>query len=393
MKSSLSGLSALIAVATLLGALLLAVSNDSGGFLPNFGLLLASWAIGVGNILVFFLNLLRWRLHGAPLWLRCVVGMQALPALACLGMLGRGAYGAWRDSQANAQVTEILEAISADDLLRMARAKAACKLRCSARLSLNEQLSRAAQKGSYRVAVQLIGQSAHVSSDLGEPERDQHTCDGLYLPGLDALSIAVARNDLRMVRLLWPVSDAGSRRLALWTAAQTDRLAMLQWLVQAGVPLNIRGKILDENSTLLVAAASGGAAHVGQWLIESKDMSANALVNGPSPVWAIYGFVSEVEVTSEAGILLRLLVAHGAAIDAPNYRGEWPLEEAVRLQNKAVAKLFLDAGANPTLLNSTQRTAMEALLAQADEAPYERQRSEDCIDTHDSVPSGTSGSP
>lgn len=396
MKSSLSALAMFAAVVTLFGALWLAIGNTSDWFLPNLGLWLAAWVLGLGNVLVLLLNVLRWRFWGAPSWLLGIMGLQALPAAVCLGILGYGAYGMWRDSQVTVQVVRIDDAIVADDPQRLTQAQAACGALCAARLSLNEQLLRAAEDGSSRVADQLIRQTARVSSDLGQPERDERTCDGLYLVGLNALSIAAARNDLRMVRLMWPVSDTGSRRRALWTAAQTDHLAMVQWLVGAGVPLSIRGDILDENNTLLVAAASGAAVHVGQWLIESRHMPVDAILEGPdpytgtAPVWALFMFMSEVGVTHEAVDLLRLLAAHGADVDVRERQGDSPLEEAVRLGQKRIARLLLNAGANPARLDAAQRAAMDKLLSQPDEVPYDGRPSPNCIVAHDAAPVGVS---
>lgn len=374
MKGVLKSLSVGIAGVTLGGALLLAATNDSGGFLPNLGLSLAAMLMALGNGLTFLSNVLLWRLYGVPRWLKGVVVVQALPALACLALVGHWGYREVLASRASAQRMAVFEAIRADDATRLARATSACGKQCADSYPLDERLLDAAYADADRVMVRLVAQSARVRSGLGTPSREMRTCEGLYLPMLDALGVAVAYDDAPMLQLLLPVSDAGSRRSALWLAAQLDRLEMVKRLAKAGVPLDIRGQILDEDQNLLVAAASGGAVQTGRWLIETQHMPVdiactrgdNGCSNGPLKAW--YRFVSETGASPHAAAFLDLLLAHGIRLD-DNPAVDALVQDAVRMQRKDLAQLFVDAGFNIARVDESRRQALRSLLAQPD-APY-----------------------
>ncbi|MHA6575435.1 hypothetical protein [Pseudomonas yamanorum] len=368
MKRLIAFFSTIIAAITLIVAISFFFSKEGGGFFVGLGTAFALLSLGMGNLVVFALNALYWRLYGLPWWLRSIVILQALPAVVFFVGIGRTLYDQVLDSRAYFQRTQIMRAIEADDSELLLSAQVECAQACTARYSLNEQLLDAADEGSLRVAAQLVDGSARVASKLGEPSRDMRTCEGLFLPLNDALSFAVARDNEAMARLLLPVSDEGSRRKALWLSAQLDRMNMLQLLVQAGVPLDIRGAVLDENNTLLVAAASGAALQVGRWLIESAHMPVNAIQNGPdpfhglAPLAALFSFASEVGSSPRTSPFLNLLVEHGAAIDAPILSGVTMLQEAVRTEQKGQATLLLNAGANPGLLDVSTRKTLNALL-------------------------------
>jgi hypothetical protein len=111
--------------------------------------------------------------------------------------------------------------------------------------------------------------------------RSYHTCEGLYLPSLNSLEFSIVRGDPAGMELLLPASEERWLRKAAWLAARFDRLELLQRLLEAGVPLSLRGEILDENRTLLNAAASGAALSVGAWLLEEQRFDPDGDPDGP----------------------------------------------------------------------------------------------------------------
>jgi ankyrin repeat protein len=205
------------------------------------------------------------------------------------------------------------------------------------------------------------------------------------MPSANALELAVALNDPGMLALLLPVSDESARRSALWRAAELNQLKLVQFLVQAGVPLSIRGDILDQNNTLLVAAASGGALDVGRWLIDSRHFPVNALVDGPdpyegeAPLHALFRFMMDVHKSPRTPLFLRMLVEHGVDINASFDSAGTLLQEAVRIGDKDIARQLLDAGARKSLLDPARQAALAALLAKPDERDYSPQPREGCV--------------
>jgi len=385
MKAVLGALIALVALAALAlgGALLL--SESHGGMFPGLAAALGWLVLAAGNLLVLALNLLYWRLYGAPRWLRWVVVVQAVPAAATLVLAGMQLYGNWQDSRAADQRAAVYRAIRADDAQRLLAAQHDCGARCAAQYLVNAQLLDAADAGAQVVASTLVGQHAVVSIQLGRESMDLRTCEGGFLPGLNALGVAVARHDLAMVDILFPASDQGARRAALWLAARLDHLDLVQVLSAKGVPLSIRGPVLPQNDTLLVAAARGAALTVGQWLIETRHMPVDAIVSGPdpypgtAPVQALMSYASEVPGSPRIAPFLSMLVQHGAYIDARDSRGKTPLEEAIGSHEQRSARLLLDAGAQTGLLSAQEKTQLQKLLAQPEEPRYPPPDGSGCV--------------
>lgn len=385
MKTVLAALIVLVALAALAlgGALVLLESH--GGMFPGLAMALGWLVLAAGNLLVLVLNLLYWRLYGAPRWLRAVVAAQALPAVATLVLAGVQLFGGWQDGRASDQRQAIYQAIRADDAQRLLAAQHDCDERCAALYLADAQLLDAADVGAQTVASTLVGQHASVSSHMGREAMDLRTCEGSLLPGLNALSVAVARHDLAMVDILFPVSDKGARQEAMWLAAQLDHLDLVQDLAAKGVSLSVRGPVLAQNDTLLVAAARGAALTVGKWLIETRHMPVDAIVDGPdpypgtAPVQALMSYASEVPDSPRIAPFLAMLAEHGAYIDARNSRGETPLEGAVKSHEQRSAKLLLDAGAQAGLLSAREKTALHELLAQPEEPRQPAPDSTGCV--------------
>lgn len=385
MKTLLAALIILVAVASLALGFSLVLAEDHGGMFPGMAAALGWLLLAAANLLVLVLNLLYWRLYGAPRWLRIVIAVQLIPATVTLVLLCMQLYGNWQDGRAGDQRQALFHVIQSDQAARLAAAQQGCGKRCSALYLRNAQLLDAAQVGALKVAQVLVGQHAVVSSRLGQETVDLRTCEGNYLPGLDALEVAVARHDAAMVDLLFPVSDDGARRSALWLAAQLDHLDLVQSLAAKGVPLTIRGPVLAQNDTLLVAAASGAALGVGKWLIETRHMPVDAIGDGPdpypgtAPLRALMAFQSQVPDSPRIAPFLAMLVAHGADIDARDSRGKTALQNAIQEQDERAAQLLLGAGAQAALLSADEKTALDKLLARPDEPHYPSPDSPGCV--------------
>lgn len=371
-----------------LGAGLLAgvaglAANSTGGMFPNLAVTLGLLGLGLGNTLSFLCNLLAWRLGANSRRLRLLLAVQALPAIVFAAFACKAAWDNWQDHRGSQQRSAIWNAVRADDTDALSAALRACGAVCRDGTTPESLLMDAAEAGAHRVASHLITQGATVGAGLTSPSRSLRTCEGRYLPSLSTLSVAIARRDDALVAMLLPISDTAARREAMWTAASLDRLDAVQALAAHGVPLSLRGRVLDENDTLLVAAASGAASTVGQWLIDTQGLPVDAIENGPdpypgtAPITALFDFMRDTQ-SPRAAAFLRLLRTHGANLDAPRRDGVTVLQEAVRLDRKPVAALLVEAGADPARLLAAERARLTELLASPDEPPY-AERTKGCV--------------
>lgn len=345
----------------------LIVTDSHSGFIPDLGTWLGVWLLALGNIASLVLNGVFWLAYRRPAWLRPVLFVQALPALFAIGVLVDSALSDARATEAFEQRRALSEAIEGDDVAAVQSARGRCNQRCQDSFPPASQLGWAANHSADRVAFELLDENPGLRVAYGAGSWQFETCDGATLFASDALTLAVIRGDSRLVERLLPRSDEGSRRAALWTAARLDRLALVHQLLDGGVPLSIRGPILDENETLLVAAAEGGAVETGRWLLEAQHLPVDAPAKGPdpypgeSPVHALLREPAGSAPRSRA--FLGLLVSHGVDLDAPLKAGGTLLGEAAGRRNLRAVRLLLDAGADPALLDAEQRAALDELLA------------------------------
>ncbi|HEU0231036.1 MAG TPA: ankyrin repeat domain-containing protein [Burkholderiaceae bacterium] len=370
MKSLFAALIILVALIALAIGVPLILQPDTGGFLSGIGVVLGLVFLAAGNLLVLALNLAFRHFYGAPRWLRVLIRIQLVPAAVSLVMLAVQLYDSWQEGRAADQHVALYLAIKSNDVGRFDQAQRQCGKQCSSDYSLNAQLLDAADTRAGNVAEALIRQHAKVSTELGQATVSLRTCEGDYLADLNALGVAVARHDASMVDELFPVSDKGARRKALWVAARLNHLDLVKDLAAKGVPLTIRGPILNENDTLLVAAASGAALEVGKWLLDTQYMPVNAILGGPdpypgtSPLQALMRFQSSAPDSPRIKPFLQMLVAHGAKLDVRDREGRTPLQEAIRMKDKRLAQMLLSVGAGKSSLTAEEGKALEALLAQ-----------------------------
>lgn len=391
-RIGLLALSIAIAALSVISALWLWLTSGSG-FLSDLGKVLAWMLLGLGNVVCLLLNLAylwvsrrssRAKPGAGPgrTWVKAIAGLQAAPALYFCVMVGKEVLDQYGEDRAYRQMAAVREAIGRDDLGGYARAGEACGQRCREGFSREAHLLHAARHRAYGVAALLLSREVRVRAGLDAAATDLRTCEDDYLPTVSTLAVAVANDDVQMFELLLPASDEAARRDALWMAAQLDRLELLQSMEEAGLPLSIRGRVLDENGSLLVAAAGGAALRTGRWLIEARGMPVHAIQGpdrypGTSPLSALMHFAQETD-SPRIAPFLQLLLDHGADVDERRRDGLTWLQEAVRIRDKKLAQLLLQAGASRQLLEPEQAAQLDELLSSADREPWRRDL-EDCI--------------
>ncbi|NUU03453.1 hypothetical protein [Herbaspirillum robiniae] len=364
---------AILAAGVVVGAGLsiLEMLQPSGGWFAGMGYVLGLMALAAGNLLSWLLNAICRALGDRRKWLCTLLAAQTLPALLCLGYGGVELWGMRQDGQALERGAAVREAVRRDDVAALDAALGHCDAACqgTANARPDALLLLAADAGAPRAAQRLVAQGAKVSWGLNAPGMDLRSCEGLYLPGVNALGVAAARKDDAMLRLLLAASDEDGRYAALRTAAALDRLDAFEALLAAGVSLP-RGAPFDgPHDHLLAVAASGASIQVARRLLAAPPAPVTPAV-AQAALAALFRFMNDTDGQPRAVEFARLLTAPGADIDAP-YQGEASLlAEAVRVKRKDVATLLLQAGASRARLPRERREALQALLAGPDEAPW-----------------------
>ncbi|SDV51133.1 hypothetical protein SAMN05216551_11554 [Chitinasiproducens palmae] len=367
----------ILAVSLIVGGLL-AASPGNGGFFPGLGAALGMQALGAGNCLSFFLNAVCWGSGFRPRWLRLLLLIQAVPALFYAGWAVSALWTGGLEQSAYAQRRAIEDAIGKDDLPALLRAREACSKRCQALSNQHDDLLVATWASSHHVATYLVGRGARVSVGNWYPSQtDLRTCEGSYIPNPMPLSVAVAKRDMDMMRLLLPVSDAYARSEALQLAARLDRLDLVTFLSSNGIPLQ-RGGPGQRGDHLLVAAASGAAMHVGKWLLTAQPVAIEH-AEMQKATEALYAFMDNVQVARSLDFA-RMLKANGADFNAA-FRGEPSfLDEAIRTKRKDIAQVLLAVGVDSSRLSPARVAALSELLHEPDK-PFYNARTEGCFET------------
>lgn len=376
---------------TVVAALACFFGMGRGDFGGDWGLLFAGAVLFIGNLFSCALNAAYLRRVAAPLWLKGVVALQAVPVLAGAAMAGNGIADMRAESRSRAQGQVVMNAVAADDTAAFESAWAECDEDCRRyQGGPPNVLYRAADASAHGVVRLLVAPPYSVRVAPLQWKHTERTCDGDELLVADALNAAVMRKDKGAVGLILPAADDLSRRSALWLAARLDRLEMIQELVRAGVPLGVRGEVLDQNESLLVAAADGAALRVGRWLIEEQSMPVDAIRNGPDSLsgsWPLRqalgrGRANAVSVERTAAFV-KLLAAHGADVDAA-WDSDTPtaLDEMVRIGNRELAVLLLEVGARKARLAPARQAELARLLASSPRT-VSALALVDCIDSGD----------
>lgn len=378
-------LSALIMMASLAGGAALILGNEEGGFFPGLGKALALVLIAAGNLLSWLLNLFCWY-RTRRRWLGRVLAIQTLPAMLFAGWLATMGLDGFQESRASDQRTRLYNAIETDDIPAFRHATDRCGDRCREFFSPQRALLLAALHRSHQVARHILDEQA---ADGFEPFRyydgriSLTTCEGTYLPALSALDLAVANEDMEMLRLLWPVSDDSERSAALWVAAQLDRLDMVKFMSGVGnsspsdsSPL-IRERYQGDRQTLLRPAAAGAALEVGHWLLATRPV-ALPQTEIQQALSHLLSFAHATD-TPRAAPFAGLLLQHGADIHAATLDDEPALERAVQYRSRALASLLLELGADRSRLSGQEEIKLEALLQQPERLRMYRRNTPRCV--------------
>lgn len=348
----------------------------------NLGIALILAVVAPVLILVSFgANLVYARLRRGAVGraLKAVLAVQGLALLAALAVWGTIGVEAYLDGRKADRRGAVYAAVERNDPEAITASFARCGADCTE--ERGRLLLFAADARAHRAIEALLALGARPSTDSRAAARSLRTCEGQYLPLLTTLEISVARDDAAGLALLLPETDARARRRAVWLAAQLDRLELLQRLLEAGVPITLRGKILDENATLLNAAASGGALRVATWLLTEQGFDADGKPTGSdrhrgeTPLAALVRFAGDVPESDRIRPFLRLLLAHGAEIERVSpATGGTALQLAVAAYALSAYEILVEHGASEAVLTPEERERLAQMRASP---PPSRGRSTD----------------
>lgn len=194
-------------------------------------------------------------------------------------------------------------------------------------------------------------------------ELDKTSC--LAIP--DLAHLAAEAGDLRSVRHLFrrgvdvQAVDRMGRSLG-HLAAQGEALDVLKLWVEEGGNLQ---QIDDRGESLLHAACRGGRPDLIEWLVVSGAPINRVSTSGETAL--------HVALAHECsyGVVL-LLCAAGIDVDRQDYVGDTALHLAVELGLVRISRVLMQAGADPTYVNSQGRTPDQLLGAIANSPEHQR---------------------
>lgn len=186
---------------------------------------------------------------------------------------------------------------------------------------------------------------------------------------VEALLDAVVRDDVAgatagLARCGGVKSDAG--RAAAFAAARSGSVAVLRWLLEAGVSAATRSArnynpeiSADTGSTpLLVSAASSGSRQCVEMLLDrGADIDAGEGTN-----WSA---LHSAACSEQGADVLSLLIARGATVDTVAMEGT-PLMAAVRNGCVSAARALVAAGADPRKASWDGVTAIQLAAGKAE---------------------------
>ncbi|WP_329709461.1 hypothetical protein [Vineibacter terrae] len=346
------------------GWLLGAGAGRYGGYLIAAGVVLGA-LLNVPSLIanLFYARRRRW----AVIWLNLVLLLQFVAVATALWFVGSALTRSSRESDVYRRTSQVYPAIKTNDPAAVEKALNVCAADCTG--LLDTFLLNATVEGASRSMAYLLSKGANptpgpVSSAIASLQ----TCEGMRLSALNSLAVSVARGDEAAIGLLLGKSDDKGRQKAAWVAAQRDRLDLLQRLLETGVPLTMRGTGLDENATLLNAAASGAALRVGAWLLKEKGFDANGDPQEPgrppvdTPLLSLIGFAWDAREAPRLRAFLDMLVAHGAQLDrTSSMSGQTPLQKATWARSPVAADALIAAGASQASLTAEDRDRLARL--------------------------------
>jgi len=323
----------------------------------------------------------RW----AVIWLNLVLLLQVVAVATSLWFVGSALTQSSQESDVYRRTAQVYPAIKTNDPAAVERALNVCAADCA--VLLDSFLLSATVAGASRSMAYLLSRGANPTPGAGSSAvASLQTCEGMRLSALNSLAVSFARGDEAAIGLLLPRSDDKGRQQAAWVAAQRDRLDLLQRLLDAGVPLDMRGTGLNENATLLNAAAAGAALRVGAWLLKEKSFDANGDPQEPgrppvdTPLLSLMGFAWDAREAPRLRAFLDMLVAHGAQLDkASSKSGQTPLQKATWARSPVAADALIAAGASEASLTAEDRDRLAKLRQNPQTAFNPNIDSSDCL--------------
>ena len=192
--------------------------------------------------------------------------------------------------------------------------------------------------------------------------------------GSAPLAEAVKLADARMVKVLL---DAGAGveaanqdgQTALMLAIKTAELPIVEMLVKAGANVNAVEKFQNQTPLMWAAGAPKNAGEMTRLLL-SKGASVkaralytdwpNQISSEPRGQYRPVGGLTALLYASRNGcdVCVEALIGSGAEVNVPTPEGVTPLMIALDNDHNDVAKLLLDRGANPHVVDWWGRTAL-----------------------------------
>ena len=171
------------------------------------------------------------------------------------------------------------------------------------------------------------------------------------LPDPVALGVALEMGNVDAARRwldegLDPNKEADRIGTGLMIGAWEGNLAMMELFLSRGADIH---KVNRHGEQALQLAAWRGRTEAVRWLLDR-----GATVNRGGKAWSALHYA----VFAGHGEIARLLMAHGADIDARAPNDSTVLMMAAREGKEDLAKMLIDAGANPRLANDRGDTAL-----------------------------------
>lgn len=182
----------------------------------------------------------------------------------------------------------------------------------------------------------------------------------------DPLAIAMRRGFPEIVERLVAATGVGTGDGALHEAARADDAAELERLLEAGGAVDAQNRI--GYTPLMEAAREGHVDVVARLLAGGADPAhrGNALGMGMT--------VLHLAADRDRADVVRLLLDRGLAVDAGNAQGTTALAWALGEGALATAAVLLDAGADPTVEDDNDFSALDMVDYLDDEALVARIR-------------------
>lgn len=166
--------------------------------------------------------------------------------------------------------------------------------------------------------------------------------------GSTALHLAVERDDVEgVVALLFAGADvhrsavSSNRATPLMSAAANNATKCLPHLLRAGARINDEG---DNGSTALLTAVINGHLDTLRQLLEYGASASTGDLWDSTPLH----FASEAADAETGVAFAKLLLDHGALLDAKSHFGQTPAQRAIIFDNLPVLRCLVDAGASPS---------------------------------------------